>query len=98
VLVSGVVIWGTGFLAVPWATVNCAIVPLSLNHFVEGACAGLDAGDALSALVASHIETTGWDWYNGIYALYGVLLGGGMLALVVLSTECCSAEGCSPWS
>jgi hypothetical protein len=84
VLAAGAVVWGAGFLAVPWATVNCAVVPLTLNHFVEGACAGLDAGDALSALVASRVEPTGWDWYNGIFALYGLLLGGGVLALVVI--------------
>jgi hypothetical protein len=84
VFAAGAVVWGGGFLAVPWATVNCAMVPLSLNHFVEGACAGLDAGDALSALVASRVEPTGWDWYNGIYTLYGLLLGGGVLALVVI--------------
>jgi hypothetical protein len=81
---AGLAVWGVGFLAVPWAQVNCSAVPVTFNHFVEGACAGLDAGDALSALVASRVAQSVWDWYGGIYALYGVLIGGGLLALVAL--------------
>ncbi|MEO7000777.1 MAG: hypothetical protein ABI068_03155 [Ktedonobacterales bacterium] len=46
----GLVLWGLGFLALPWVTVNCrAIPPISLHHIVQGSCAGLDAGDALAA-------------------------------------------------
>jgi hypothetical protein len=81
---AGLAVWGAGFLAVPWAQVNCSAVPVTFNHFVEGTCAGLDAGDALSALVASRVAQSVWDWYGGIYALYGVLIGGGLLALVAV--------------
>ncbi len=79
---AGALLWGLGFLAIPWAVVNCSSVPVTLNHFTEGACAGLDAGDALTTLVSSRIPPALWDWSGGIYALYGLLLAGGLLVVV----------------
>jgi hypothetical protein len=81
---GGLLLWTAGFLAVPWAQVNCASVPLTLNHFVEGSCAGLDAGDALTTLLSSRIPAAVWSWSDGRYALYAVLLGGGVLALLAV--------------
>jgi len=46
----GALLWALGFVALPWTTLNCGVIPpISLNHFVHGSCQGLDAGDALAA-------------------------------------------------
>ncbi len=78
----GVGLWLVGFVVTPWATVNCADAPFTLNHFVEGSCAGLDSGDALSALAAFHLSPNVWVFGRGIYSLYGLLIGAAVLFLV----------------
>lgn len=78
----GVGLWLVGFILTPWATVNCADVPFSLNHFVEGQCAGLDSGDALSTLAAFHLSPSVWILGRGIYSLYGLLIGAAVLFVV----------------
>lgn len=81
-LSAGVGLWLVGFILTPWATVNCADVPFSLNHFVEGQCAGLDSGDALSALATFHLSPNVWILGRGIYSLYGLLIGAAVLFVV----------------
>lgn len=78
----GIGLWLVGFVVTPWATVNCADAPFTLNHFVEGSCAGLDSGDALSALAAVHLSPNVWVFGRGIYSLYGLLIGAAALFLV----------------
>lgn len=83
-LTAGVACWFLGFLAIPWVTVNCASLPLTLNHFAEGACGGLDSADALAYQVAQSVSSQTWNLGAGIYPLYGTLIGGGALLLVAL--------------
>lgn len=78
-LSAGLGLWLVGFVATPWATVNCADAPFTLNHFVEGQCAGLDSGDALSALAAQRLSPSVWIFGRGIYSLYGLLIGAAVL-------------------
>ena len=78
----GVGLWLVGFVVTPWATVNCADAPFSLNHFVEGQCAGLDSGDALSTLAAFHLSPSVWILGRGIYSLYGLLIGAAILFVI----------------
>lgn len=83
-LTVGILLWGLGFMAIPWATVNCPITPLTLNHFVSGRCATLDSGDALSYFAKSALPRDAWNVLGGIYSLYGVLVGGGLFVLIAL--------------
>ena len=83
-LTPGILLWGLGFMAIPWATVNCPTVPLTINHFVSGQCASLDSGDALSYLAARDLPRDAWNVAGGIYPLYGLLVGGGVLLLLAL--------------
>ncbi|MGH2487351.1 MAG: hypothetical protein ACRDHE_15190, partial [Ktedonobacterales bacterium] len=78
----GIGLWLVGFIVTPWATVNCTDTPFTLNHFVEGSCAGLDSGDALSALAAFHLSPNVWIFGRGIYSLYGLLIGAAVLFMV----------------
>ena len=78
----GIGLWLVGFVVTPWATVNCADAPFTLNHSVEGQCAGLDSGDALSALAAFHLSPSVWILGRGIYSLYGLLIGAAVLFVV----------------
>ncbi|HKV83491.1 MAG TPA: hypothetical protein VJN88_02975 [Ktedonobacterales bacterium] len=78
----GIGLWLVGFVVTPWATVNCTDVPFTLNHFVEGSCAGLDSGDALSTLAAFHLSPTVWIFGRGIYSLYGLLIGAAALFII----------------
>jgi hypothetical protein len=78
----GVTLWALGFLALPWATVGCDTVPLTVNHFILGACAGLDAGDVLGYLPQPWPPTA----FDATFAspalgLYELLAGGGVLVL-----------------
>ncbi|MDE3230573.1 MAG: hypothetical protein KGO05_11900, partial [Chloroflexota bacterium] len=41
----GIVLWAAGYYTLPWLTQGCAGLHFSLNHFVSGSCAGLDAAD-----------------------------------------------------
>lgn len=81
-LTVGILLWGLGFMAIPWATVNCPITPITLNHFVSGSCAALDSGDALSYFATRTLPREAWNLAGGIYPLYGVLVGGGLLVLI----------------
>ena len=45
----GFIIWALGLLIVPWATSGCAGLHFSLNHFVRGACSGVDGYDVVIA-------------------------------------------------
>lgn len=83
-LTVGILLWGLGFMAIPWATVNCPVTPITLNHFVAGRCAALDSGDALSYFATRSLSRETWNLAGGIYALYGVLIGGGLLVLIAL--------------
>jgi hypothetical protein len=81
---AGVALWALGFFAVPWATVNCSGLHVSLNHFVSGSCAGLDAGDAL--VYSPRLGLKGLDdtarQGSALTALYALLAGYAALALV----------------
>src|SRR5260370_36612908 len=80
----GVAVWALGFFAIPWAADNCAAIPFSLNHFVDGYCAGLDSGDALSTLLGRRLSSAMWNVSVALYPLYGLLLAGAVLALVAV--------------
>lgn len=80
----GVAVWALGFFAIPWAADNCAAIPFSLNHFVDGYCAGLDSGDALSALLGRRLSSAMWNVSVALYPLYGLLLAGAMLAILAV--------------
>ncbi len=54
VLIVGVAIWALGLFAIPWATSGCTGLHLSLNHFVRGACSGVDGWDAFTAGIGSN--------------------------------------------
>ena len=45
----GFIMWALGLLVVPWATSGCAGLHFSLNHFVRGACSGVDGYDVVIA-------------------------------------------------
>ncbi|MGZ3663524.1 MAG: hypothetical protein ACXVDA_03435 [Ktedonobacterales bacterium] len=81
-LTVGILLWGLGFMAIPWATVNCPVTPITLNHFVSGRCAALDSGDALSYFATRTLPREAWNLAGGIYPLYGVLVGGGLFVLI----------------
>ncbi len=83
-LTVGILLWGLGFMAIPWATVNCPITPITVNHFVAGQCAALDSGDALSYFAMRSLSHETWNLTGGIYPIYGVLVGGGLLVLIAL--------------
>ncbi|HEX6123423.1 MAG TPA: hypothetical protein VFY89_09690 [Ktedonobacterales bacterium] len=80
----GVALWALGFFAVPWATVNCHELHISLNHFVAGSCAGLDAGDALVYSPRLGLKALDDSARQGsaLTALYALLAGYAVLALV----------------
>lgn len=83
-LTVGIALWGLGFMAIPWATVNCPITPITVNHFVAGQCAALDSGDALSYFATRALSREAWNLAGGIYPLYGMLVGGGLFVLIAL--------------
>jgi hypothetical protein len=78
----GLFAWGLGFLALPWATVNCSTITLSLTHYVDGACAGLDAADALAfaSYASTHVTLNSLSSGLGLLA-YGLLAGGALLVI-----------------
>ncbi len=79
---AGVLVWALGFVALPWASVNCSGLVLSLNHYVSGSCGALDAGDALAYTFAGG-NLPVYDLNGTIPTLiYAVLAGGGLLALL----------------
>ena len=80
----GVAVWALGFFAIPWAADNCAAIPFSLNHFVDGYCAGLDSGDALSTLLGRRLSSAMWNVSVALYPLYGLLLAGAWLAVLAV--------------
>jgi hypothetical protein len=83
---AGALVWALGFLALPWATVNCTSLTFSLNHYVHGSCAGLDAADALSAFIYGHqrIDLSSFAASPSELGLivYGLLAGGAMLVII----------------
>jgi hypothetical protein len=80
----GVAVWALGFFAIPWAADNCTAIPFSLNHFVDGYCAGLDSGDALSTLLGRRLGSAMWNVSVALYPLYGLLLAGALLAVLAV--------------
>jgi hypothetical protein len=83
VVTAGALVWALGFVALPWATTNCATVTLSLNHYVNGTCAGLDAGDVLgtSLGLANHLAVSASPSEIALLA-YGLLAGGALLVVI----------------
>jgi hypothetical protein len=84
-LSAGITLWTLGFLALPWASVNCAAAPVTLNHFVIGSCAGLDAGDALGSTSLSLFPPI--TFYSGssiVLAIYLALTGGALFVLITV--------------
>lgn len=85
VLSVGALAWGVGFVALPWAMTRCASVSLSLNHYTNGSCAALDAGDALATTFINHVPlaATTATTTPDTYALlaYGLLTGGALLVV-----------------
>lgn len=55
VLTLGATIWALGLFVVPWATSGCTGLHLSLNHFVRGACSGVDGWDVFNAGIGSNV-------------------------------------------
>ncbi|MGH2514970.1 MAG: hypothetical protein ACRDHP_04880, partial [Ktedonobacterales bacterium] len=85
-LAVGVALWGLGYIALPWATVNCAAPRLSLNHYVDGVCAGLDSGDTLMAFAGPHLSLPESVYVSDALLLVFVLLAGA--ALLLLAGAC----------
>ncbi len=81
---AGAGLWLLGFLAIPWVEVNCASLHLTFNHLASGACGELDSADALSPQFAQHISSAVWNLSEGIYPLYGALIGGAALLLIAV--------------
>ena len=50
----GAALWAFAVLAIPWASSGCTGLHLSLNHFVQGACSGVDGWDVFNAGLGSH--------------------------------------------
>lgn len=50
----GAAVWAIGLFAIPWATSGCTGLQFSLNHFVRGACSGIDGWDAFTAGIGSN--------------------------------------------
>ena len=78
-LLAGLLLWGLGYIALPWATANCA-PRLSLTHYVDGFCAGLDSGDTLMAFVGPHLSSSAsFIASNALYLAYMLLFGSALL-------------------
>lgn len=78
----GAVTWALGFIALPWATVNCNALILTLNHYVSGSCGALDAGDALAYSEVGHALPLS-DLNGTIPTLIYAVLAGGALFVVL---------------
>lgn len=50
--------WGFGLILTPWTTHNCTGFPISWTHFTHGACAGLDANDAIPFVWSASTQET----------------------------------------
>jgi hypothetical protein len=81
-LLAGIVLWGLGYLALPWATVNCAAPHLSLTHYVDGICAALDSGDTLMAFAGPHVPSLESGYGADALLIIYVLLSGSALLLL----------------
>lgn len=81
-LLAGILLWSLGYNAFPWATVNCPAPRLSLTHFVDGSCAGLDSGDTLMAAVAPYLPDALSSYAAEALLLIDVLLIGSALLLL----------------
>jgi hypothetical protein len=81
---AGAGLWLLGFLAIPWVEVNCGSLQLTLNHLASGACGELDSADALSAQLVQRLSPNAWNLSEGIYPLYGALIGGAALLLLAV--------------
>lgn len=81
-LLAGIVLWGMGYLALPWATVNCVAPHLSLTHYVDGICAAVDSGDTLMAFVGPHFPSLESGYTADALLLIYVLLSGSALLLL----------------
>ncbi|MGE5334568.1 MAG: hypothetical protein ACM3N4_07705 [Nitrososphaerota archaeon] len=49
----GAALWAFAVLAIPWATSGCTGLHLSLNHFAQGSCSGVDGWDVFIAGLGS---------------------------------------------
>ncbi|HLZ24874.1 MAG TPA: hypothetical protein VKQ30_22360 [Ktedonobacterales bacterium] len=80
-LLAGILLWGLGYIALPWATVNCKAPRLSLTHYLDGVCAGVDSGDTLMALVGPHLPPTSMYTGEAMLLIYTLLAGSALLLL-----------------
>lgn len=81
---ASIALWFFGFLAIPWVEVNCDSLQLTLNHLVDGACGQLDSADALSSQLVQQVSANTWNLSEGIYPLYGALIGGAVLLFIAV--------------
>ncbi len=51
---------------------------------MDGYCAGLDSGDALSTLLGRRLSSAMWNVSVALYPLYGLLLAGAVLAVLAV--------------
>ena len=76
IFTAGAALWAFGLFAVPWATSHCTGLHLSFNHFVRGACGGVDGFDVLSAGLAVSGQNSVISWplieFAGITGLFVV--------------------------
>ena len=84
VVTLGMIVWALGFYALPWAMTNgCDGVTISFNHFANGACAGVDFGDALAQM--RNTEPGIFEFLAQplpLLFMYGTLLGWAILFVV----------------
>lgn len=77
IFTAGAALWAFGLFAVPWATSHCTGLHLSFNHFVRGACGGVDGFDVLSAGLAVSGQNSVISWplieFAGITGLFVVI-------------------------
>ena len=78
IFTAGAALWAFGLFAVPWATSHCTGLHLSFNHFVRGACGGVDGFDVLSAGLAVSGQNSVISWplieFAGITGLFVVII------------------------
>lgn len=97
-LLAGLLLWGVGYLALPWATANCA-PRLSLTHYVDGPCAGLDSGDTLMAFVSPHLSSSASMsiFASNVLLLAYTLVFGGALLLIAGAGRSAYNRGFCGW-
>lgn len=96
-VVAGGALWCLGYNALPWATVNCPTTRLSLFHFVDGACAGVDSGDTFMAVVMPHLRQEQISYALDALVLLDVLLIGCALLLAIGAARRTSTRALCGW-